>query len=306
MRTAREREAYAAMLSCLPAGIVREIGAIERSRTDFFSSLSEIRLRAGGVSALTLGSHNLPLATRLSDEDTETAMRLFCRDSVYAYSETLCEGYLRLAGGYRVGVAGIAVRKGRQVVGVRSVRALCIRMPHRIDGAGASAVALFREMNCSRGILVYAPPGVGKTTLLRDFAFTLAGGKNPLRVAVVDTRGELCGIGECGGMIDVLEDYPKALGIEIATRTLSPQAVVCDEIGDYDEADSILAVQSSGVPLVASAHGDSLEGVLARPAIGLLDRAGIFGAYIGIRREGGKYLYTVTHAESLPQKSMRP
>ncbi len=298
----REREAYEAMLSCLPRGIVREISALERSRTDFFETLSEIRLRAGGVSALTIASHNLPLTTRVSEEDTEQAMRLFCRDSVYAYSETLCEGYLRLAGGYRVGVAGIAVRRGRTVVGVRSVRALCIRMPHRIDGAGKCAVALFREMNCARGILVYAPPGVGKTTLLRDFAFTLAGGKNALRVAVVDTRGELCGIGECGGMIDVLEDYPKALGIEIATRTLSPQAVVCDEIGDYDEADSILAVQSSGVPLVASAHGDSLEGVLSRPAIGLLDRAGIFGAYVGITRGRDGYGYTVTRAESLERQ----
>ncbi len=294
----REREAYESMLACLPRGIVREIVSLEKSRCDFFESLSEIRLRAGGVSSLTLASYNLPLATRVTGEETEQAVRLFCRDSVYAYSETLCEGYLRLAGGYRVGVAGIAVRRGRTVVGVRSVRGLCIRMPHRIDGAGACAVSVFREMNCTRGILVYAPPGVGKTTLLRDFAFTLACGKDALRVAVVDTRGELCGIGECGGMIDVLEDYPKALGIEIATRTLSPQAVVCDEIGDYDEADSILAVQSSGVPLVASAHGDSLEGVLSRPAIGLLDRAGIFGAYIGITRSKGKYGYTVTHAKN--------
>ena len=289
-----ERACYEAMLACLPLAVRRELAAIERGRADLFATLSEIRLRAGRVSSLTVGGKNLPLAARVTASDTENALRLFCRDSVYAYSETLCEGYLRLQGGYRVGVAGVAVREGRRVVGVRAVSALCIRVPHRIAGAGRVALETFRSMGCTQGLLIYAPPGVGKTTLLRDLAVMLSEGREALRVAVVDTRGELCGTEGICGMIDVLEDYPKALGIEIATRTLSPQAVICDEIGDYDEADSILAVQSSGVPLIASAHGDSLEGVLMRPAISLLDRAGVFGAYIGIQRKKGVYSYTVT------------
>ena len=104
-------------------------------------------------------------------------------------------------------------------------------------------------------------------------------------------------------MIDVLEDYPKAQGIEIATRTLSPQALICDEIGDYEEADAILSVQSSGVPLIASAHGSDLSSLLARPAIRLLDRAGVFGAYIGIERRGGAYHYSVTMASPIENKS---
>ncbi len=282
-----------AILSLLPPSFTRELQLLFRTREGLFARLSEIRLRADRVSGLTYEGKNLALETRLRQADLETFLRRLCHDSVYAYSDTLAEGYVRLSGGYRVGVAGYAVREGGRVVGVRDVTSLSLRIPHAIRGAGDVAVETFRRLGCLSGILVYAPPGVGKTTLLRDVARTLSTGSNPLRVAVVDCRGELCGADVGAGHLDVLEGYSKASGIEIATRTLSPEVVICDEIGDYEEADSILSVQSSGVPLIASAHGDTLEGLLSRPAMRLLDGAGVFGAYIGIKCKAGAYTYTV-------------
>lgn len=289
--------AFHSLLENLPPSLRRELDGLQRTRARLYEEISELRLRADRVSAITLPDANYPLLTRLTRADMEVMLGKFCRNSVYAYGETLREGYIRLPGGYRVGVAGQAVRERGQIVGVRDVSSFCIRIAHPIPGAGRVALDTFRSLSCMRGILIYAPPGVGKTTLLRDLAESLSKGRNAIRVAVVDCRGELCACSSSGGMIDVLEDYPKAQGIEIATRTLAPQAVICDEIGDYDEADSILAVQSSGVPLIASAHGDELSSLLARPAIRLLDRAGVFGAYIGIHRTHGTYRYTVTMAQ---------
>ncbi len=286
-----------ALLENMPPSLRRELDGLQKTRARLYDEISELRLRAERVSAITLPDMNYPLLTRLTRADMEVMLSKFCRNSVYAYGETLREGYIRLQGGYRVGVAGQAVRERGEIVGVRDVSSFCIRIAHPIPGAGKVALDTFRALSGMRGILIYAPPGVGKTTLLRDLAESLAKGKDAIRVAVVDCRGELCACSSSCGMIDVLEDYPKAQGIEIATRTLSPQAVICDEIGDYDEADSILAVQSSGVPLIASAHGDDLASLLARPAIRLLDRAGVFGAYIGIRRIHGNYRYTVTMAK---------
>ena len=99
--------------------------------------------------------------------------------------------------------------------------------------------------------------------------------------------------------MDVLTGYPRPRGIEIATRTMNAQLIVCDELGDAAEAEAIVAAQNCGVPFVASAHGDSVAGLLRRTGILRLHRAGVFGAYVGIRRPpwGGEFSYTVTEWE---------
>jgi stage III sporulation protein AA len=115
---------------------------------------------------------------------------------------------------------------------------------------------------------------------------------------VVDTRGELGFDTEGRGLcLDILKGYPRARGVEIATRTLSAQVIICDEIGDTDEAMSMVSAHHGGVPLVASAHGGSLPELLRRTGIRLLHESGLFGAYVGIRRDGhGGFTYRVhTH-----------
>jgi stage III sporulation protein AA len=118
---------------------------------------------------------------------------------------------------------------------------------------------------------------------------------------VVDTRGELGfetdGRGLC---LDILRGYPRARGVEIATRTLSAQVIVCDEIGDTEEAMSLISSHHGGVPLVASAHGGTVEEILRRTGLRLLHEARLFGAYMGIRRDGhGDFTYRVTpHADA--------
>ncbi len=282
-----------ALTDCLPLALQRELVCLRRSIADFDERLSELRLRAGRASALTVGGECVSLMTQLTRADMDAMLGRFCRHSVYAYGDTLCEGYIRFSGGFRIGVAGCAVKEQGRVVGIKEVSSFCIRIAHAVPGAGRVAADTFRRLGGHCGLLIYSPPGVGKTTLLRDMADTLSRGRDALRVAVVDCRGEICGGTGCLGTVDVLEEYSKAKGIEIATRTLAPQLIICDEIGGYDEAESILAVQSCGVPLVASVHGDSLTTLLARPAIGMLDQAGVFGAYIGIRRCGQAYTYQV-------------
>ena len=148
-----------------------------------------------------------------------------------------------------------------------------------------------RDFGYSRGILIYSPPGVGKTTLLRGVISLISsgeGGYSPLRTAVVDTRGELTfSNGGKGLCIDVLSGYPRALGIEIATRTLSAQLIVCDEIGDYAEAMALVSSHNCGVPLIASTHARSVDELMRRTGIMLLHEARVFGAYVGISRGAG-------------------
>ena len=280
------------VFACLPEGLLREIERLREGNGDFYSRLFEVRLRAAHHAALTVDGRNLLLTYRTSAREVAATLAALCANSVYAHKDTLREGYL-YAFGCRVGVAGRALTDGGRVTGIADVSALCIRIPHRIVGAGEIAARVFRQMDCRRGILVYSPPGIGKTTLLNDLAYTLSCGRGALRVAVVDTRGELYGEDAPPAcQIDVLRGYPKAVGIEIATRVLAPQVIVCDEIGDAADAAAIFAAAGAGVPLIASAHADGLKALRARPALRALIEGGIFGAYIGIVRKEGKYSYT--------------
>ncbi len=291
-------ERYERILSCLPGGVCREIGRIAAENADFFSGLSEIRLRAGRYAAVTLAGRNLLLSHKVTEAELAMIFRRLSGDSLYRHKESLAEGYLTVLG-YRIGVGGRAITEGGAVVGVGEVSSLCIRIPHDIKGAGRVGVEAFSALGRRRGVLVYSAPGVGKTTFLRDLAATLACGRDAMRVVLIDTRGELCEAEPHPmSQIDALSGYPMAVGIEIATRTLSPEVIICDEIGSYEEAEAALSVVGGGVPIIASAHAGDLAELLARQPIRLLHELSVFGAYVGIRRDDTGYHYTVDRWES--------
>ncbi len=264
----------------LPYELIRQIYEVSsRGRVE------EIRVRLGRRASVVLSGRNVMLDYRAGQSDISEIMTRMCKGSLYAYSDTINQGYISLPEGIRVGVGGRATCEDGKIIGVYDVGILCIRIPHRQKRVGGEVCELLRSFNSNKGILIYSPPGVGKTTLLRGCVSILAGGDNPMRTLVVDTRGEL-GFALDGDdlCLDVLSGYPRRLGIEIATRTMNAQLIVCDEIGDYEEAMTLVSSHNCGVPLIASAHAGSLSELLSRTGIRLLHEAGIFGAYVGISR----------------------
>lgn len=127
-------------------------------------------------------------------------------------------------------------------------------------------------------------------------AVGLASPPTPLRTVLVDSRAELCyGTDDPGLCLDVLVGYPRALGVEIATRTLSAQVILCDEIGDCTEAMALVEAHHGGVPLVASAHAADCAELLHRTGLRLLHEARLFSAYVGLTRDGaGGFRYRIT------------
>ena len=287
----------ARVLGMLPPALRLSLEALSGSRPRLYASLSEIRLRAGRAASLTVGGENLLLPYSPGARELAELLSSLCGGSLYAHRESLAEGYLDLGDGIRCGVCGRAVTEGGRTVGVRDVTSLVLRLPHPVPTAGALAEEVFRTLG-GRGLLIYSRPGVGKTTLLRDLGRRLACGTPPLRVAMVDSRGELSG-GDYGrsALLDILIGYPKAAGLEQAVRTLSPEVILLDEIGSRREAEAILATAACGVPLVATAHAATAEELARRPAIRPLLRAGLFGRLIALRREGGSVL---SFSEDIP------
>lgn len=289
-------EVPSSVLSALPYRLVDEI----RNRLTG-ERLEEIRLRRGRRASLTVAGRNLILDTVLDGVEIDGTLTGMCSGSLYAYSDTINRGYVSLPGGVRVGVCGRANCEGDRMIGVHEISSLVIRIPHKARRLGEPICELLREFERTRGVLIYSPPGVGKTTLLRGVISLLSSGERPFRTAVVDTRGELTfSVGGSDLCVDVLSGYPRALGIEIATRTLSAEVIVCDEIGDYTEAMALVSSHNCGVPLIASAHAGSVEELLRRTGIMLLHEANLFGAYVGIRRSSGMdFEYNVTYRDSL-------
>ena len=283
------------VLKRLPPPILQAVIRGEQT----WGAICEVHIRAGRRVALTTveGGYN-----RLTSLYTDSAMvsetvASLCDRSLHAHMDTIREGYIALPGGVRVGVAGRAICEDGKICNVADITSLCIRVPKGLWGVGREVFQRIRRGGFHESYLFYSPPGIGKTTLLRDLSRSLSK-EAGLRVALIDSRCELaCEELLTEDHIDVYSGYPKGKAIELATRTMNPQYIICDEIGSMEEALSLLAVENAGVPLLASAHAFGIDQLLRRQNIRILHRAGVFDHYVGVFRDSGAFRFCYDRRE---------
>ena len=282
------------VLSCFPQRISDCI-----SESCQFDKLCEIRIRRDRPVSLTSFDGNIILGESCSASELDMIFYRMCRGSIHSYGDFILRGYIPLSGGCRVGVCGRAVTDKGRLVSVKDIDSLNIRIPRCVNGAGDKLLRYLEEGDFLRSALIYSPPGVGKTTLISDLAASLSSPPYLRRISLIDCRCELYRRELLlQSIADVYSSYPKAEAIETATRTMSPQIIVCDEIGQ-DEADAIIGAQNMGVPLIATAHAGSLDALLRRPAFMLMHRACVFDDYIGISRNGGEFDLDISPHDSV-------
>ncbi|MFR9193981.1 MAG: ATPase, T2SS/T4P/T4SS family [Ruminococcus sp.] len=190
----------------------------------------------------------------------------------------IAEGFVTIAGGNRVGIAGSAVYREGKLVQMRHISGLNFRVSHAVTGC---AEPLFRQICPERpsSLLLAGAVGSGKTTMLRDLCRLLGAS---WRLTLVDERSEIAAVHhgvpqyDVGLHTDVLDGFPRAEGLLTALRVLTPEVLVCDEISTEADAQAILRIHGSGVPVVASAHGTSLEDLERRLALKQLLDKGVF------------------------------
>ena len=211
-------------------------------------------------------SDNLYVVTQ--NELTRTFHHV-CEYAVYSHQQEIKNGYLTMKGGFRVGLCGTAVFQEGKMSGIREISSLNIRIARELHGC---ADELLRQVqHLSGGLLLVGPPSCGKTTLLRDLARQLSLGATGSiqKVTVVDERSEIGGtyLGICQndlGLCDVLDGYQKGEGILQAVRCLSPDFIVCDEVGKLSEIEAMKEGLNAGAAIIASAHAGSLQELLQR------------------------------------------
>ena len=217
-------------------------------------------LTTSGKTSFILSS-NCVYAYKNEINDTVNKM---CGYSMHSHYEDLLNGYLTLPNGSRVGLCGTAVYEKEKVKGIKDFSCINIRIPRNITGISEKIMnGVFK--NGIDDLLIVGAPSSGKTTMLKDIAYQLSSGRlgKFYKTCVIDERKEIfpekSNLNLIGPNTDVLSGYPKAQGISMAIRTLSPDVIICDEIGQKTEIDEMLSGMNSGVKFILSVHASSYD-----------------------------------------------
>lgn len=291
-----EKQSVDYILEKLPA---RLASPLQRARSAYENKVTEIVLRTERPLCiyeakkryyltdngfLTDSPHADGILIVSASEMDEVVLRL-CDYSVYAYQNEINSGYITIGGGVRVGLCGKAVVTDGRVTNVRDIGTLNFRVARDVRHC---ADFLLHKIDPLCGVLICGVPNSGKTTLIRDMARRLS---DSYKVSVLDERGELSAFcrGRFGfslGQCDVYEGYPKGFAANCAIRSMAPELIVCDEMGDRDDADLLLYSMRTGVSFIATVHASSMDDLRSREVTAQMINTGAFRYIVFLSSDG--------------------
>ena len=227
-------------------------------------------------------------------QDLKETLEYVCGYSLYAYEDEIRQGYISVQGGHRVGVTGKVLLNGDRIRGMKYISCITVRLSHQIPGCADAVMPYIQSRNHISHTLIISPPRCGKTTLLRDVIRQLSNGREGIpgvTVGVVDERSEIGGSyqgipqNDVGIRTDVLDCCSKAEGMVMLLRSMAPQVIAVDEIGNYEDIRAIEMTLNSGCKLLATVHGSSIDEIRKKPLLERLIKEHVFERYIILQKE---------------------
>lgn len=238
----------------------------------------EIRVRTQKNIIILYKNHYYNINLTILPEDIENIFKKICNYSIYTFQEQIKNGYITFKNGHRIGLAGSAVVHKNNVINIKNITSLNIRIAREFKNCSKEIFKNTKQNNS--GFLIIGAPMTGKTTILRDLS-RLFSVKNKQKVVIIDERYEIAAVYENVpqldiGFSDVLSGFQKSQGILMALRTLSPDIIICDEIGSTLDAISVKESLNSGVKIIATMHARNLKEFFNRPQTKILLKTGAF------------------------------
>ncbi|WP_193064743.1 stage III sporulation protein AA [Oceanobacillus oncorhynchi] len=208
--------------------------------------------------------------------------------SLYRLEEELRNGFITIEGGHRVGIAGGIITADQKVKAIQPVSFFNIRIAKQKKGCADMLMPYIYDGIYQHTMILGAPQS-GKTTIIRDICRQIASQSATSRskkVTIVDERSEIAasirGVPQhdIGMRTDVLDACPKAEGMMMAIRTLSPDILIVDEIGTEKDVEAIIEASQAGVKVICTVHAGDMADLYRRPIMQKIVQELIFERYL--------------------------
>lgn len=235
-----------------------------------FNDITEIRMRVNQKLIIVIKNKKYYLKTDNNEFVIVTKLMIdnFIRraseNSLYAYNDSVINGFLTLANGIRIGIGGYVVFENGKINTIKNFQSLNIRIPHTIRNCSLLAYD-FLTTDSVKNTLIISAPGSGKTTFIRDYVYQLCQHNVSKNILIVDERNEICSVvnGEpkidLGGFCDIYTNCTKKYAFQNGIRSMSPDVIVTDELDLEKDLDCIVEAINCGVNVVATIHAKDIN-----------------------------------------------